>query len=449
MSCYARDIHAHLQQAGPWVDWESTCDGFKAGDGDSRVTGIAVAWQSTMAAIREAQALGCNLFITHEPTFYSHFDDDPQWLSSQPAMRKRAFLERTGMVVYRCHDLWDRFPGRGILDAWSAFLALGEPLSRCTFHSLHAVPSTTAWELAHRIARQVAPLGEQAVQFVGPKWKMVRRLAVGTGAITRVREMVALGADCLLTTDDGISYWREGGWAQDSSLPMIVVNHMSAEIPGLRQLAEYLAEQFPELPVSFVGPTCSYEILATETSRDTAVRMRRDTLDNLPAIALPPGYTLRPMATDESGAYLQVMNRSNFAGEGDEAWFHKTFSSDPAYDPSYLQLIWKGEQPVAAAAAWHSTIEGQTWGMIHWVGVDLEERGQGLGKVVVLAALHRLRGRGLARAMLGTHTWRLPAIAAYLRLGFAPWPGDGASREAAPQAAWDQVMRDLEEWRRG
>ena len=82
--------------------------------------------------------------------------------------------------------------------------------------------------------------------------------------------------------------------------------------------------------------------------------------------------------------------------------------------------------------------------MVHWVGVAYDERNKGLGKAIVLATLHRLKGRGFTRAMLGTQDWRLPAIAAYMRMGFRPWPN-----ESAPQEVWDRVLADLKTWRKG
>lgn len=444
MAPRAKHIHDHLRSVATWVDWEGrTCDGFKYGDPETEIISIAVAWQSTQSALAEAHARDCNLFITHEPTFYSHMDDDEAMHSSLPARRKMAFLDRTGMVVYRCHDAWDVFPRLGIVDAWSEFLRLGSPVATARYYNLHDVPPTAAWELAQHVAQRVKALGEQCVRFMGVRWQMVHRLAVGTGAITDVRRMVELGADVVLATDDGIRMWRDGAWIADLGVPLIMVNHMAAEIPGLRKLAKYLQERFPEVRVEFVGPTCSYEIYATERHRDQAIRMRRDSLDDLPPVVLPPGYTCAPMQADQAWAYLEVMNQSVFAGECDEGWFQRTFAQDPEYDPAHLQIIWKGDQPVAAAGAWHHEVEGQTWGLVHYVGVVKAERGRGLGKGVSLAALHRLRDRGFARAALTTHAWRMAAVAGYLRLGFRPWPND-----KAPEGVWSQVLASLESWRK-
>jgi len=442
MTLTARDVHAHLQHVGTWVNWDATCDGFKYGNPDSEVGAIAVSWQSSQAALQEAHDLGCNLFVTHEPTFYSHMDDNQAMHQTVPAQQKMAFLKETGMTVYRCHDVWDVFPRIGVVDAWGEYLELGDVVASCKYYAVHEIPSTTAWELANRIAQRVAPLGEQSVRFVGTKWQMVRRLAVGTGAITNVRRMVELGADVLLTTDDGITLWRDGAWIADLGLPMIMVNHTTSEIPGLRNLAKYLGEQFPDVPVHFVGATCGYEICATQRYRDVGIRMRCNDLSVLPDAVVPDGYSLKPMEADQAWAYVEVMNRSNYAGDADEAWFESAFSRDPEYDPAHLQLIWKGDVPVAAAGAWHCEIDGDKWGMIHWVGVLDSERGNGLGKAVTLAALRRIRERGFSRAMLITGNWRLAAVAAYLRLGFEPWPDKTGTQEV-----WDAVLRDLDAWR--
>ena len=369
-------------------------------------------------------------------------DDDVELLATEPARSKRAYLDETPMVVYRCHDVWDTYPSLGITEAWSDYLGLGPALARDKYYSLHEIPTTTAWELVHRIAQALVPLKEQAVQFVGIKWHTVHRVAVGTGAITDVRRMVALGADVALATDDGTTLWRDAAWMTDLGLPLIVVNHMTSEIPGLRNLARYLGQRFPDVPVEFVGPTCSYEIFATERSRDAMIRMRRDTLEGLRSLSLPEGYVCRPMEGNESWAYVEIMNQSNYAGEVNADWFQRVFLDDPGYDPSFLQIVWRGNRPVAAAAAWHKEIDGERWGMVHWVGVVQDERGLGLGKAVTLAALHRLRERGFRHAMLDTSVWRLPAVASYFRLGFVPWPSDGA-----PQGVWDCVLADLEIWR--
>lgn len=439
MTLLARDVARLLEAQGTFVDWAHSCDAFKAGAPDTPVSGIAVGWQSLQAALVEAHDLGCNLFITHEPTFYDHWDRDPQALATPAARAKQAWLDRTGMVIYRCHDVWDRFPEIGIPDAWARFLDLGPVVARDAYHRVIATPRVTAWELVTMVLDRVRILGEQAVLFSGAKDQMVSRVGIGTGAITDVQAMLALGADAILATDDGIQQWREGAYCADAGLPLLVVNHAVAEIPGMRAMAHYLQEQFPAAPVHIVGRTCTFEILAHEYAREQPLCMLRPTLADLPPVALPAGYTLRPMREGELWAYLQVMNHSCFNGSADEAWFRRNYD-DPIFEPSFIQIIWRGERPVGAVGAWQSR-DHQT-GMLHWLGVRRDERGAGLGKAITLAGLHRLRERGFGQAMLYTQSWRKQAIAAYLRMGFTPYPDEAASPEV-----WAQVLAQLADWR--
>lgn len=439
MTLLARHVAELLQTQGTWVDWERSVDAFKAGSPDTPVTGIAVGWQSLQAAVEEAHALGCNLFITHEPTFYDHWDRDPQALATPPARAKRAWLERTGMVVYRCHDVWDRFPKIGIPDAWADYLGIGPVVAADDFHRVLAIPRVTAWELVTMVLERVRRLGQQAVLFSGAKDQMVSRVGIGTGATTSAQAMLTMGADAILATDDGISQWREGSYLADMGVPLLTVNHAVAEIPGVRKMAAYLQQQFPGTPVHNVGRTCTFEILAHQHSNEQGLRMLRPTLDALPPVELPAGYALRSMREDELWAYLEVMNHSCFNGGADEAWFRDAFD-DPIFEPSFIQIIWRGDRPVAAVGAWQG--RDHTMGMLHWLGVRRDERGAGLGKAITLAGLHRLKARGFGQAMLHTQSWRKQAVAAYLRMGFEPHPDELASEQV-----WQRVLAELEAWR--
>jgi hypothetical protein len=69
----AGDVHNYLRSFGAdWVDSKRTVDTFKAGSPDMPVKGIAVGWMSYFNSLRRAVELDCNLFVTHEPTYYDH-----------------------------------------------------------------------------------------------------------------------------------------------------------------------------------------------------------------------------------------------------------------------------------------------------------------------------------------------------------------------------------------
>lgn len=106
--------------------------------------------------------------------------------------------------------------------------------------------------MAQSVLTKIRPLGEEMVRIVGDPNAKVHRLAVGTGAITRLPEMHALRADILLTTDDGISTTAAGLWSLDLGVPMLVINHATAELPGMMAMAGYIEKHFPGVPVRYL-----------------------------------------------------------------------------------------------------------------------------------------------------------------------------------------------------
>lgn len=278
----AIELDQHMRAVGTWVDWSKTVDTFKCGDSQTEVSGIAVAWQSTWAALLEAHRLGCNLFVTHETTFYTPQEDDPAiFAAAAHARGKRDWLAQTGMVVYRCHDVWDVMPELGVLDSWAAGLGLPEPpLAATKYYAVYAAPPgvTTVCDLAQRAVARTAGIGQELVQVIGAPdalQRPVTRVAVGTGAITRVATMAALGAeagvapDCLIVTDDGMSTSRDGCWALDADLPLLVVNHGTAEEWGMVNLARYLCQLYPHVPVHHLpqGSRVRTAVTAAEETR--------------------------------------------------------------------------------------------------------------------------------------------------------------------------------------
>ena len=89
-------------------------DSFLFGDPDIELTGIAVAWIATNRVLREAAAIGHNLFICHEPAFYQGPGYQGTPLVERMAKTKMDLLGELGMTLLRCHDMWDRMPEMGI-----------------------------------------------------------------------------------------------------------------------------------------------------------------------------------------------------------------------------------------------------------------------------------------------------------------------------------------------
>jgi len=259
----AQDVQDYLQSlAGQWQYPADTVDTFKAGDPTAKVRGIAVGWMSYTWALQRALELDCNVFITHEPTYYNHWDNDPALFRFPGAREKRRFIEDNDLVIIRCHDLWDQIPDIGIPDSWGKLLDLGRPVDSSTYIRIYNAGGVTAGELARDVARRTAIYGQPGVQLIGSSDKVVHRISIGTGAITPYLDCVErFEIDLAICTDDGIDYWRDGGFAIDMDIPIIVVNHMVSEEIGVRRLAETLSRRFPMVPVRHINQRCMYNLV--------------------------------------------------------------------------------------------------------------------------------------------------------------------------------------------
>ena len=253
----ARDVMSHFREVGEWVAWDTTCDQFLHGDPGTEVEGIATAWIPTNAAIQEASEKGCNLFITHEPAFYPGYERTATGI--QLVQRKKALLDKLGVVLMRCHDTWDRMPEFGIPDAWASFLGFEtEERPVESFYKICLLESLTVEQTAQLIAEKVLSLGQDTVLLFGDRKRTVQRMAVGTGAITHLPSMYELKPDVILATDDGMNFWTGGLWSADLDIPLLIVNHATAEKPGMQAMARYLEEVFPHTPVEYVDVPYPY-----------------------------------------------------------------------------------------------------------------------------------------------------------------------------------------------
>ncbi len=105
---------------------EPSVDRIIIGDPDTRVTKIGTAWMPYWSTCREAVEKGVNVLVVHEPTFYGHWDlsNNPWKVADSPSAGQREMQEtidekidwitKNGLVIIRCHDVWDKIPDIGI-----------------------------------------------------------------------------------------------------------------------------------------------------------------------------------------------------------------------------------------------------------------------------------------------------------------------------------------------
>src|SRR5258707_9678338 len=183
----ARDVVERIRQniGVPWT--EPTVDTFKDGDSTTRVTGIAVTMMATFDVLQRAAAHGANLVITHEPTFYDHFDKLDVLESEHDSVTaaKRAFIREHRMVVVRMHDHWHRRRPEPM--ATDLARVLGWERYRAESEWLYRVPQTTLAEPALTIRRRLPAPTLRVVGASGLRGTKIG-LTPAAGGSTRQRQ---------------------------------------------------------------------------------------------------------------------------------------------------------------------------------------------------------------------------------------------------------------------
>lgn len=253
----AREVIARIQEhvGMPWQT--ETVDTFKAGNPDTRVTGIAVTMMATMDVLERAAASGKNLIITHEPTFYNHLDklDVLEQKETDGVLAaKLAFIAKHNLVVWRFHDHWHRRKPDGIVAGMVRALGWGEyqdPKNEYLF----TIPEITIEKLA---ADLKAKLSTHAMRVVADPQQKVKRVALVPGAsgfATETRALEMPDVDVLVTGEprewETVEYVADAV-TQKKGKGLIILGHIPSEQAGMEECTRWLKTFVSEVPIEFV-----------------------------------------------------------------------------------------------------------------------------------------------------------------------------------------------------
>lgn len=246
---------------------ENTVDRLITGSPDQTVTGVFVTFMPTQQVIEHAIQRGANLIIAHEHPFYNHHSHT-DWLANDPVYEtKRSLINEAGIAIYRCHDAIHRFQPDGITEGlvqalgWSTYVK-----QRRTEADILTIPEGTSVEdIAHHIKKK---LGIEYVRVVGSPTMICTHAAVlvgfrGNGNLT-IPLLQSEQLD-LIIAGEGFE-WETPEYIRDAvqqgkQKALIMMGHAESEASGMKLLAQRLAQNFPELPIHFVGEQPVYKVL--------------------------------------------------------------------------------------------------------------------------------------------------------------------------------------------
>ncbi len=157
----------------------------------------------------------------------------------------------------------------------------------------------------------------------------------------------------------------------------------------------------------------------------------------LPEVPVPKGYAVRRAGLGEAAAVARCM-ALGFGDAWDAARVRRDLLEAPDVQATFVAVDEATGRVVACAS--HREVPerfpGATY--IHYVAADPAHAGRRLGAVVSAAVIAFGRAAGPRDAVLETDDHRLPAVATYLGLGFAP-----EYRHPGHPERWAAVFRQL------
>ena len=168
--------------------------------------------------------------------------------------------------------------------------------------------------------------------------------------------------------------------------------------------------------------------------------MVRDHLKDVPEYHLPEGYKMYLMRQDDIGVWVDVQRDAEpYFKNINHGMFYSTFGHDLQSIGTRCFLLQNDQGcAVGTTSAWYKTDEhGVEYGQVHWVALRKAYQGKGLGNALMTHVLTELN-RNHDRAFLETQSYRINALALYLKFGFAPQIVDEEGR-----IGWAEVEKQI------
>lgn len=245
-------------------DWATeTVDVFKAGNPESPLKGIAVCMFADMETLREAVKLNCNFIITHEPVFYSHFDETAPFAGDPVYDEKAKFIKDNNLVIFRFHDHIHMTNPDGISEGMLTKLGLKQ-YSKNGSDTFFELPEKT---VAGYCAELKNRLNLQTIRVAGNTEMKFTKLAFMAGAPGGQRHIQMLkDPDVEVILAGEANEWETYLYANDAmeqgkKKAVIFLGHIKSEEAGMEYCASWLGNFVKGVPISFIENKPNFKTL--------------------------------------------------------------------------------------------------------------------------------------------------------------------------------------------
>lgn len=261
----AREVVRRIQTSlgGEWPSRDP--DGFKAGNPDTPVTGIATTAMATLDVLKRASKAGANLVITYEPTFFGRQDGPAPpppgghnffgLAAGDPIYQaKKEFIEKNNLVIFRLRDHWqarnenDMTAGLAHALGWTKYRVKPDDV-------LYNVPAISAEEAVALIRRKLNLRG--GLRAAGDRKAQVRRVLLYPGLMTTATMWQRYGETDLMVTGE-VREWENTHYAADihtvgEKRALVTIGRVASEDPGMRVCAKWLHTVVPDIPSRWIA----------------------------------------------------------------------------------------------------------------------------------------------------------------------------------------------------
>jgi len=233
---------------------KETVDTYKGGNGSMEVTGIATTFLATMEVLKKAKAKGLNLIITHEPTFYNHFDKTDTYGDDVIIKEKIKYIKDNNLVVFRFHDHIHQTSSdgiyKGVVDqlGWQAYEISQRPY-------IYKISEITLKRLTVQLKNI---FHTSVIRVVGDQEMILTYVSLVLGASGSKAQIKSLQRDDVDVEIIGETQeWETVEYARDAvnmgkKKALIIIGHANSEEAGMAYCADWLKEFISEVPIEFI-----------------------------------------------------------------------------------------------------------------------------------------------------------------------------------------------------
>lgn len=250
----ANDVIFNIKQNVTCQWQEETVDSFKGGSPETKITGIATTFLATMEVLKKAKAKGLNLIITHEPTFYNHFDKTDLYGDDAIVAAKIKYIKDNNLVVFRFHDHIHQTSPDGIYKGVVDQLGFRYyEISQRPY--VYKMPEITLKRLTVQLKNI---FHTSVIRVVGDPEMILTHVSLVLGASGSKAQIKSLQREDVDVEIIGETHeWETVEYVRDAvnmgkKKGLIIIGHANSEEAGMAYCADWLKEFISEVPIEFI-----------------------------------------------------------------------------------------------------------------------------------------------------------------------------------------------------